>query len=87
MQAGKALLVDVRTRFEHEYVGRVPDTPLVEWKALGSTTPNPQFIEQLRSLEPDHERNVLVYLVWSTHALSRDGSPFNSISAVPIDAH
>jgi len=59
MQTGKALLIDVRTRFEHEYVGRVPDTPLIEWKTLGSAAPTPQFVEQLQTLEPDRQRNVL----------------------------
>ena len=34
----------------------------------------------------DRQRNVLVYLVWSTQALSKGGSPFNSVSAVAIDA-
>ena len=32
----------------------------------------------------DKQRRVLVYLVWSTKALSRDGSPYNSVSAVPV---
>jgi CreA protein len=34
----------------------------------------------------DPEKRVLVYLVWSTHALSTEGSPFNSITAVPLGA-
>ena len=33
----------------------------------------------------DRQRHVLVYLVWSTQALSKGGSPYNSISAVPLD--
>lgn len=33
----------------------------------------------------DPEKRVLVYLVWSTHALSPGGSPFNSVTAVPLD--
>jgi CreA protein len=32
----------------------------------------------------DRQKNVLVYLVWSTQALTPEGSPYNSISAVPI---
>jgi rhodanese-related sulfurtransferase len=59
MQTGAAALVDVRTRFEYEYVGRVPDAPLIEWKPLGSATPDPQFIEHLQMLVPDRQRNVL----------------------------
>ena len=32
----------------------------------------------------DSERNVLIYLAWSTQQLSPGGSPFNSVSAVPF---
>ncbi|HTR18327.1 MAG TPA: CreA family protein [Acetobacteraceae bacterium] len=35
----------------------------------------------------DAEKRVLVYLVWSTQALSPGGSPYNSVSAVPVDGH
>ena len=58
MLAKVATLVDVRTRFEHEYVGRVPDTPLIEWKTLGASGPNPHFVEQFDAL-PDKRENVL----------------------------
>ena len=34
----------------------------------------------------DTERNVLVYIVWSTQALSTGGSAFNSVTAVPLNA-
>lgn len=33
----------------------------------------------------DAQKKVLVYLVWSTRTLSTDGSPFNSVTAVPLD--
>ncbi len=56
MEAGIATLVDVRTRFEHEYVGRVPDTPLVEWKALGAPGPNPRFVDELRAVPGRRDR-------------------------------
>lgn len=58
LEAGIATLVDVRTRFEAEYVGRVPDTPLIEWKALGAAAPNPRFVEQLDAL-PDRRENLV----------------------------
>ena len=32
----------------------------------------------------DEEKGVLVYLVWSTKLI--DGSPYNSVTAVPVDA-
>ncbi len=50
MLAGTATLVDVRTRFENEYVGRVPDTPLIEWKPLDAAGPNPDFVAQFEAL-------------------------------------
>jgi rhodanese-related sulfurtransferase len=48
---GAARIVDVRTRFEAEYVGRIEGTPLIEWKALGAAAPNPQFLDQLAALD------------------------------------
>jgi CreA protein len=33
----------------------------------------------------DPDKHVLLYLVWSTQSLSPDGSPFNSLTAVPLD--
>ncbi len=33
----------------------------------------------------DKEKRVLIYLVWSTITVGTDGSPFNSITAVPLD--
>ena len=60
MLAGVATLVDVRTRFENEYVGRVPDAPLIEGRALGAAEPNPRFLEQLDAL--DDKRENLLFL-------------------------
>ncbi len=58
MQAEVATIVDVRTRFEAEYVGRIAGTPLIEWKPLGAAEPNQAFIEQLDAL-PDKRENLL----------------------------
>jgi CreA protein len=33
----------------------------------------------------DAEKHVLLYLVWSTETLTPEGSPYNSITAVPLD--
>jgi len=33
----------------------------------------------------DREKRVLIYLVWSTISVGTDGSPFNSVTAVPLD--
>ena len=52
MQSG-AKLVDVRTRPEVLYVGRVPGSVLVEWQTYPGNAPNPDFLAQLsREVEP-----------------------------------
>jgi CreA protein len=33
----------------------------------------------------DPDKHVLVYLVWSTQALTPQGSPYNSVTAVAVD--
>ena len=60
--AGAARVIDVRSRYEHEFVGRIEGSPLVEWRiyepdgnAAGiKSRPNEQFVEQLRAVaRPD----------------------------------
>ncbi len=62
--------------------GAVPDNEVVF-----GTSANWAFKEIRVTRMIDRQRNVLVYLVWSTQALSKGGSPYNSVSAVAIDAH
>jgi len=45
--AGEARLIDVRTRFEWEWVGHVPGTIQIEWKQLPAMEVNPQFLPDL----------------------------------------
>ena len=49
MQAG-AKLVDVRTKPELIYVGRVPGSLLVEWQTYPGNQLNPGFLDQLAQL-------------------------------------
>lgn len=42
-----ARLIDVRTRAEWDYVGRVPGSILIEWNTYPQGTRNPAFIERL----------------------------------------
>ena len=52
LQAG-AKLVDVRTRPELLYVGRVPGSVLVEWQTYPGNAMNPDFLSQLtEAVEP-----------------------------------
>src|SRR6185436_17365279 len=48
MQAG-AKLVDVRTKAELEWVGRVPGAVAVEWSTWPGGRPNPDFVPQLEA--------------------------------------
>lgn len=53
-QLGAAVIIDVRTRAEWEFVGRVADAVLVEWRPWGATQPNPDFIAELSArVRPD----------------------------------
>jgi rhodanese-related sulfurtransferase len=47
-----AKLVDVRSRAELDFVGRVPGSVDIEWKSYPGMRPNPQFIEQLTQQVP-----------------------------------
>ena len=58
--SGQALLVDVRTAFEREFVGHVPETLHIEWLPLGSTEPNPGFVDALRTVADP--KDTLVFL-------------------------
>jgi rhodanese-related sulfurtransferase len=55
----QAKLIDVRTRAEWDYVGRVPGSILIEWNAYPTGTRNPTFLEQLRRAVGDTDTPVL----------------------------
>lgn len=48
--SGAARIVDVRTRPEWEFVGHIPQVPLVEWRRYGEQQPNPRFMEELAAV-------------------------------------
>ena len=47
-----AILVDVRTRPELAYVGRIPRAAAVEWPTWPGGQPNPEFIGELAAIAP-----------------------------------
>ncbi|MGB4467439.1 MAG: rhodanese-like domain-containing protein [Azovibrio sp.] len=53
-----AKLVDVRTRAELDWVGRIPDAVEIEWNQYPGGTPNPNFLPQLKR-QVDREAVVL----------------------------
>ena len=60
--------------------GDIPDNEVV----FGASA-NWLFKEIRVSRLWDKQKRVLVYLVWSTQALTPEGSPYNSVSAVAVD--
>jgi rhodanese-related sulfurtransferase len=76
MRAG-ARLVDVRTRPEVQYVGRVPGSVLVEWQTYPGSVANPEFLDQLaQQVEPGE---TLMFLC-------RSGQRSHSAAAVAAQA-
>jgi rhodanese-related sulfurtransferase len=55
----QARLIDVRTRAEWDYVGRAPNSSLVEWNTYPGGTRNPVFLDELQSVAGDREAPVL----------------------------
>jgi len=79
MQAG-AKLVDVRTRPELLYVGRVPGSLLLEWQTYPGNVQNPDFLAQLAQAAAP--RDTLMFLCrsgvrshWAAAAAAQAGWP------------
>lgn len=60
VQAGAALLVDVRSDAERTWVGEVPGAQAVVWKQWPSMEINPHFNAQLRAVVPPGQRVVML---------------------------
>jgi len=58
MQAG-AKLVDVRTKPETIYVGKVPGSAAVEWQTYPGNKANPEFLAELAAAVPNKETPVM----------------------------
>lgn len=62
---------------------RLLDTVGAEFEEIFSRDTSILFKEMRVSRMLDEDKNTLVYLVWSTKLI--DGSPFNSVTAIPIE--
>lgn len=60
VQQGQAVLVDVRTDAEREWVGRVPGAQAVAWKQWPGMAANADFDAQLRAAVPEGMKVVLL---------------------------
>ncbi|MCW5643792.1 MAG: MBL fold metallo-hydrolase [Rhodoferax sp.] len=59
-QSGDAVLVDVRTDAEREWVGFIPDAVPIAWKQWPGMVMNPQFDQALLSAVPKDKKVVLL---------------------------
>ncbi|WP_245638585.1 rhodanese-like domain-containing protein [Hydrogenophaga palleronii] len=59
LQSGEAVMVDVRTDAEREWVGFVPGALPVAWKQWPGMAMNPDFDEQLRAAAGDKKLVLL----------------------------
>ncbi|WP_020562157.1 rhodanese-like domain-containing protein [Methylosarcina fibrata] len=59
-QNSKAVIVDVRTKIEHGFVGHPPGAVLIPWKEGPDWQLNPNFIGEVKQAVPDIEAPVLL---------------------------
>ena len=59
-QDGKALLIDIRTEAERDWVGFVPGVPFVPWKNWPAMAVSPAFDDQLKAAAPPGARVLLL---------------------------
>jgi sulfur dioxygenase len=60
MQSGQAVMVDVRSDAEREWVGFVPDAVAVAWKQWPGMAMNPDFDQAVKSAVPAGKKLVLL---------------------------
>ncbi|MCX7890800.1 MAG: rhodanese-like domain-containing protein [Burkholderiales bacterium] len=58
-QVPGARIVDVRTKAEWDWVGRVPGATLVEWNTWPGGARNPRFAEELRAQVPETDAPLM----------------------------
>jgi len=66
-KASGARLVDVRTRAEWDFVGRVPGSVPIEWQTYPGSQPNPAFLEELKA---QTEKDAIVMFLCRSGARS-----------------
>jgi sulfur dioxygenase len=60
LQAGEAVMVDVRTDAEREWVGFVPDAVAIAWKQWPGMAMNPDFDQAVKAAVPAGKKVVLL---------------------------
>ncbi|NBW78547.1 MAG: rhodanese-like domain-containing protein [Betaproteobacteria bacterium] len=59
-QSGEAVLVDVRSDAEREWVGFVPGALAIAWKQWPGMAINPEFDERIQNASPDSKKLLLL---------------------------
>jgi rhodanese-related sulfurtransferase len=59
-QQRHAVLIDVRTKFEHSFIGHPPEAVHIAWKELPDWTFNPEFIALVMEAVPNRDTPVLL---------------------------
>ena len=59
-QNTKAVLVDVRSKIEHAFVGHPPGAVHIPWKEAPDWLVNPKFVAEVDKLVPDKNAPVLL---------------------------
>ena len=59
-QNSTAVLIDVRSRIEHSFVGHPPGAVSIPWKEAPDWQINPQFIDDVKKAAPDIDAPVLL---------------------------
>ena len=59
-QNSAAVLIDVRTKMEHAYVGHPPGAIAIPWKEFPDWQVNPAFVDEVKKAVPDRSIPVLL---------------------------
>lgn len=82
VQAGRAVLVDVRTAEERKFVGLVPGSVHVAWATGTSLTRNPRFVRELEAKVGKQQRVLLLCRSGKRSALAAEAAAKAGFSQV-----
>lgn len=82
VQAGAALLVDVRSAEERKFVGHVPGSLHVAWASGTALTRNPRFVRELEAKVRKHETVLLLCRSGKRSALAAEAAAKAGFSSV-----
>ena len=69
-----AVLVDVRTKVELAFVGRVPSAQHIEWATYPGMVANPNFADELQSVLANSPKDTVVIFMCRTGARSHNAA-------------